>query len=97
MSVITVLCPDKADPPPVPASRAPRTDVEPGALLTLIDNGKPRAREMLELIAEELRRELPEVTSVDVFSKPSAGKPIDADEARMLAARSRLVITGLGD
>lgn len=97
MSVITVLRPDKAEAPPAPASRAPRSELEAAALLTVIDNGKPRAREMLQLIAEELRREVPLLTTIEIFSKPSSGKPIDADEARMLAARSRLVITGLGD
>jgi hypothetical protein len=97
MSVITVLRPDKVEQEAEPGVAATRSRLEDGAVLTLIDNGKPHAREMLELVADEVRRRLPQITQVDVFSKPSAGKPIDADEARMLAARSRLVITGLGD
>lgn len=54
------------------------------------------ARELLGHVADELRSRLPPAT-VDVHSKPSAGKPIDADVADMLAARSHLVISGVGD
>ncbi len=96
MTVITVLRPDKVEVPPPEIEYAPRAPLETGAVLTLIANGKPMARELLELIAGELRRELP-IGRVEVVEKPSAGMPIDADRARMLAARSRLVITGLGD
>lgn len=64
--------------------------------LTIIDNGKPRGRDLMSRIAERLRTRLP-LAQVDVHTKPSAGAPIDADVARMLAARSHLVISGLGD
>ena len=47
-------------------------------------------------MAEGLRDYLP-VKEVIVHSKSSAGKPIDADEAEMLAARAHLIISGLGD
>lgn len=75
---------------------APRTDLPDDAVLTLIDNSKPRAIDLLQRIAEGLRTKLP-IGRVDVHAKPSAGAPIDADVARMLAARSHLVISGLGD
>jgi hypothetical protein len=95
MATIEVLRPDKPELDTPVQPLAPRAPVEDGAVLTLIENGKPHARELLQLIAEELRRSLP--IAVETFSKPSAAKPIDADEARNLAARSRLVVTGVGD
>ena len=64
--------------------------------VTLIENGKPNARKLLGHVADELRSRLP-LAAVDVHSKPAAGKPIDADTADMLAARSHLVISGVGD
>jgi len=47
-------------------------------------------------VAEGVQERLP-VGEIVVHSKSSASKPIDADEAEMLAARSHLVISGLGD
>jgi hypothetical protein len=91
-----VLRPDKPEAPPPATDYAPRASVEEGAVLALIVNGKPMARELLELIAEELRLLLP-IGDVEIHEKASAGVPIDADVARMLAVRARLVITGLGD
>jgi hypothetical protein len=96
MGTITVLRPDKPGQPAPEARLAPRTPLGGGAVLTLIDNGKPQARRVLELIADELRASLP-LARVDTYTKSSAGAPIDADTARMLAARSRLVVTGIGD
>jgi hypothetical protein len=96
MATIQVLRPDKAEPEPEHAPLAARTPLPEGAHLALIDNGKPQARELLELIAEELRGRLP-IGSIEVVSKPSASVPIEAGEARALAERADLVITGLGD
>ncbi|MEE8601452.1 hypothetical protein [Euzebya tangerina] len=75
---------------------AERRDLPDDAVLTIIDNGKPRGRDLIERIADGLRRRL-SIGQVEVHTKPSAGAPIDADVARMLAARSHLVISGLGD
>jgi hypothetical protein len=75
------------------ADRSPAPD---DATVTIIENGKPRARDLLLLVAEELRQWIPSLR-VDVYSKASAGKPIEADEAKELAARARLVLTGVGD
>ena len=77
------------------AQRQARGTAEP-LRLTLIENGKPNARALLGHVADELRSRLP-LAAVDVHSKPAAGKPIDADTADMLAARSHLVISGVGD
>jgi hypothetical protein len=93
---IRVLRPDVelARPPARPLAR--RGAVPPGAVLTLVDNSKPRAGELLELLAEELRPRLG-IGAVEVVRKPSASRAITPDEARQMAARSHLVISGLGD
>jgi len=96
MAEIELLLPTKAESKPPATELAAREPVADGAVLTLVENGKPHARQLLQLIAEELRARLP-IAKVEVFSKPSAAKPIDPGEARALAARSRLVITGVGD
>ncbi|MCY3806473.1 MAG: hypothetical protein OXG55_01095 [bacterium] len=97
MATITVVRPDHV-PKARSIARAPRrTRGAADALhLTLIENGKPNARTLLGHVADELRSRLP-LATVDVYSKPAAGKPIDADVADMLAARSHLVISGVGD
>ena len=64
--------------------------------LGLIDNGKPRARELLHMLAEELEARLP-IASVELISKTSAANPISDEEAAALAARVDLAIAGLGD
>lgn len=88
--------------PDVPTATAPagplavrRAPGGPVALL-LVDNGKPRAAGVLQAIGEGIAQRVA-VASIDIHSKPSAAKPIDADVARLLAARHHLVVTGLGD
>jgi hypothetical protein len=66
------------------------------AVCTVIDNGKPNARSLLQMVAQQVGTRIT-LAAVETFCKPTASKPIDADEARMLAARSRLVLTGVGD
>ncbi|MDE0652934.1 MAG: hypothetical protein OXI26_04740 [bacterium] len=97
MATITVVRPDHVS-EVSGVGRAPR-QVLSGTdrlHLTLVENGKPNARALLGYVADELRSRLP-LAAVDVHSKPAAGKPIDADVADMLAARSHLVISGVGD
>ena len=96
MGKITVCCPVESNRATERIELARRGAIPANAALTLIENGKPNARALLRAIAEELRSRLP-VGTVTLFSKPSAARPIEADEARMLAARSQLIITGLGD
>jgi hypothetical protein len=96
MTAITVLVPEYEDDSIVRSARAPRTPVSAPAVLTLIDNGKPKARELLGYVASELEHLIP-IDRVDIHTKPTAAAPIDADTAKQLAARSRLVVTGLGD
>jgi hypothetical protein len=77
---------------------APRGGDAPdgGYHLTIVENSKPRAKWLLTRVAELARERLP-IAEIEVHSKLSAGKELDADVTRMLAARSHLVITGLGD
>ncbi len=93
---VTVLSPvyEEANVPPV--AMAPRRRPGEPVVIGVIDNAKANARELLTHLAEGLRARLP-VADVVVHSKSAAGRPIDADAAEMLAARSHLVISGLGD
>lgn len=97
MTAITVVRPDHVTEVAgvARATRRSRRTAE-AFNVTLIENGKPNARKLLGEVADELRSRLP-LATVDVHSKPAAGKPIDADVADMLAARSHLVISGVGD
>lgn len=81
---------------PLAARPALRGDAPAELRLGLVDNGKPRARELLQLLAEELRARLP-IVSVELVSKPSAANPIGDEEAEALAARVDLAVAGLGD
>jgi hypothetical protein len=74
---------------------APRGPLS-GARLTVIENGKPRARELLGGIASRLVEEFG-LRSYEIFSKPSASKVISESEAAAIAASSDVVLTGLGD
>jgi hypothetical protein len=100
LAKIEVLAPDfEGDRIGGTITMAPRTRIVADGspkVLTLIENGKPNAKTLLGFVADGLRARLPDVV-VEVHSKPSAGKAIDADEAEMMAARSRMVITGIGD
>lgn len=97
MATVTVVRPDHVS-EVSGVARAPRPNrsTAESLHLTLVENGKPNARALLDHVADELRSRLP-LATVDVYSKPAAGKPIDADVADMLAARSHLVISGVGD
>jgi len=96
MATITVLRPDHTESLPEPVPLAPREAPAEGFVLGLIANGKPKAKELLELIADELRAR-GHTFETELLRKPSAGKSITAEEATAMAARCHLVITGLGD
>lgn len=96
MSRIELLVPVFDEPSPDVGTPAPRRTLEPGAQLTLIDNGKPKARQLLLLIAEGLREGL-SFGEIVFYSKGSASRVIDEAEAAELAAASGAVIAGLGD
>ena len=96
MAAVTVLRPDIEAEPVAFVGYADRRPVEEGSRLILIENGKPRARDLMQMVASRLQQRFP-IAEVEVFSKPSAGKPIEAEEAKEMAARAHLVITGVGD
>jgi hypothetical protein len=79
-----------------PVALAVRRPLEAPIRVGLLDNGKPRAKELLRMIAEELGERVP-VGSVELLSKPSAASPITEEEAADLATRVDLAIAGLGD
>ena len=96
MAEITVLRPESPQPAPGRIAYADREELPADARLIVIENGKPRARDLLLLVATEASRRLP-IASVEVHSKPSTSRPIEADDATEMAARAHLVITGVGD
>ena len=93
---ITVLNPEYEEIDNLHISMASRGNTVGPVTVVVIENSKPHAKELLTYVAEGLRDYLP-VEEIIVHSKSSAGKPIDADEAEMLAARAHLIISGLGD
>ena len=96
MTEIIVHRPDVSAVPATEVKYAKRTTVPEGAVLTLIENGKPNARDVMQFVAAELQERFP-ISRVDIFNKSSAGKPIDPDDAKVIAARSHMVISGIGD
>ena len=96
MGEITVLNPEYEEVDHLHVSMASRRNLIEPVTIAVIDNSKPHAKELLTYVAEGLRDYLP-VEEIIVHSKSIAGKPIDADEAEMLAARAHLIISGLGD
>ncbi|MYB09954.1 MAG: hypothetical protein F4Y28_08240 [Acidimicrobiia bacterium] len=96
MSSVTVLSPVYEEAHVDSVAMAPRQMPDEPVVIGVIDNAKNNAKELLTYLAEGLRDRLP-VADIVVHSKSAAGKPIDADDAEMLAARSHLIISGLGD
>jgi len=96
MKTITLVRPDRQAAAPAAIQPAPRVPLRDGAVVTIVDNGKPKARDLMGFIVDELRRDLP-LGAVRVVSKPAATATLDADQAREIAASSSLVLAGLGD
>ena len=80
----------------IPLAPRERLDERAPYVLTLIDNGKPNARELLTQVAEEVKTRLP-LIEVSLHAKPSASAALDAQTADLIASRSRVVISGVGD
>lgn len=97
MTTIDLLVPVLPEEPPAADLRlADRRPLDADTRLTLIDNGKPKARELMQLIADRLR-ERSGLATIEVYAKGSASRVIDEEEAATLADRSDVVIAGLGD
>lgn len=96
MSTIDVVLP-AAPPSPTTATRtAPRPPATTALRILLVDNGKPKARELLTGLADAMSSTLT-VISVVHHRKASASVVLGAEEARDLAADHDIAITGLGD
>lgn len=97
MSMVEIMVPELVDAPPPPGIHlAGRLPLPENARITLIDNGKPKAKELMSMITDGMRERLP-IGSVEIFSKGSASRVIDEDEVASIAASSDAVIAGLGD
>jgi hypothetical protein len=97
MTLIRVLRPDVPEPPRPAMDLAPRRALPDGATIGLITNGKPLARELLAVLADEIARRLERSLERVWLEKPSASSQISAEEAGSMAVRAHIVITGLGD
>lgn len=96
MTTIRVYRPDLSEPEAPAVTLAGRGSLDGNVRLLIVDNAKPRARALMTRLAESVAERL-RIAEIEVHTKASAGAPLDADVTRMLAARSRLVISGLGD
>ena len=97
MSTITVLRPVDDAEPPATIALAKRAALPERPVIGLVDNRKPHARELLELLAEELGQRLGGGAEVVLLRKPGAGHPMEPEQASDMAARAHMVITGVGD
>jgi len=97
MTLIRVLRPDVPEPPRAAMNLAPRRELPDTATIGLIANGKPLARELLAVLADEIARRLERNLERVWLEKPSASSQISAEEAGSMAVRAHIVITGLGD
>ena len=96
MSQITVIRPVPVSEPPATVSLAPRAALPERPVIGLVDNRKPHARELLELLAAELQLRIGDADVV-LVQKGSAGHPMTPEMASDMAARAHIVITGVGD
>ena len=91
--MIRVLRPDVTDAPPAAVALAARRELPERPVIGLIPNGKPLARELLEILAHEIDPRF----EIVWLQKPAASAVISAEEAKVMAVRAHIVISGLGD
>jgi hypothetical protein len=96
MTQITVIRPVDSAEPASTVELAPRVPLPERPVIGLVDNRKPHARELLELLAAELQARLGGAEIV-LVRKRGAGHPMEPEQASDMAARAHLVITGVGD
>lgn len=95
MTLIRVLQPGRSTRTPG-FTAAPRRAIRPGAVVTLVNNTRPRAEQLLRCLGDELQRRWPSAL-VELYSKQSSARPLSVDEAGRLAARTDLAVVGVGD
>ncbi|MBW3664275.1 MAG: hypothetical protein KY469_14335 [Actinobacteria bacterium] len=96
-SVAEIVIPVVAEPTPELVQPAPRDEVASGSALALIDNSKPGAARFLRYLGEALSEHLRAIGEIELVTKPTSARPLDATTTGSVAARSRLVISGVGD
>jgi hypothetical protein len=97
MAEIVVLRPDEPAAEPIPVAYAARRALPERPVIGLVSNGKPLAKEVLGLLADELAARLGRAVETELLVKPSAGMAMTDGEAALLAARAHVVFTGVGD
>lgn len=97
MGLIEILRPDEPEPATASVELAPRVDLPERPVIGLVANGKPLAKEILLALAEEIGRHLGREVELELLEKPSAAYQITAEEAKVMAVRAHVVISGLGD
>lgn len=75
---------------------ANRLETLEGIHIGVLENHKTNARELLTTVAEILQRDH-KVGSYEVAHKAVFSQPAPADVLEGLAARSRMILTGIGD
>jgi hypothetical protein len=96
MSTLTLVRPDHEADRVATIAPAPRSLPDHELSVVIVDNGKPKARELMGLLVDQLALEF-EVASVRVVSKPAATATLTPEQAREIAADADLVLGGLGD
>jgi hypothetical protein len=96
MPKLTLVRPDHATAGVSWIAPAPRSLPDGEVQVTIVDNGKPKARELMGLMVEELGSSF-DIASVRIVSKPAATATLTTAQARSIAADSGLVLAGLGD
>jgi len=97
MTDITVLRPDEAPPVARAVALAPRVELPERPTIGLVANGKPLAKELLGVLAQELGTALGREVDVVLVEKASAAKQLEEARADELAATVDVAIAGLGD
>lgn len=96
MATLTLVRPDRHAAMAEAVALAPRRPLGPDSTLTIVDNAKPKARALMEYMAQEIADAL-SITSVRVVSKSAATVTLEPEQAREIAATSQVVLAGLGD
>jgi hypothetical protein len=94
--MLTLVRPDHETDTVATITPAPRRPLQEGTVVTIIENGKPKARELMRLMVQEISRELP-IADVRIVSKSAATVTLSQEQALEIAAASQLVLAGLGD
>lgn len=96
MGKLTLVRPDHQAAGADRIAPAPRSMPVGEVSVVIVDNGKPKARELMGLMIDQLRPEF-EVGSVRVVSKPAASATLTGEQAHEIAGSATFALAGLGD